>query len=159
MAPRDDFNERREEIARARGFPIPYVDASGREREPESAYYQYRTAVQGWDPPDRRAQTAEGEVTYTRDEGSLDAAIRRGAREDAQLYARVTMLIDPEDGSHPREWERRNVELWARGGWNANNAEAYLDEYGSAFGMFAAQIAELERYPGVVIDVLLRAVA
>lgn len=155
---RENFNQRREAIARARGFPVPYEDARGRVRVPRSAFYQYRVTVAGWPAPKSHRVLRNGdEITHTRDEGTLAAAIRRAARNDATLFARVTMLLDPEDGSHPRDWPRHNVELWARGGWKAENAAEELDDYGIAFALIKAQVDEIEKYPGVVIDVLLRA--
>lgn len=156
---RANFNSRREAIARARGFPVPYEDARGRVRVPRSAYYQYRTTVAGWTAPNSRRTLRNGdEITHTRDEGTLAAAMRRAAGNGATLFARVTMLLDPEDGSHPKTWPRHNVELWERGGWAAENAVADLDDYGIAFALIKAQVDEIEKYPGVVIDVLLRAV-
>lgn len=155
---RSNFNPRREEIARARGFPVSYEDARGIVRHPRSAFNQYRVTVAGWVAPNRHTRTRDGrEMVHTRSEGVIAAAIRRAAREDMRIFARVTMLLDPEDGSHPRDWPRHNVELWARGGWAAVNAEAEMDGYGLAIAMLKDQVDNLEKYSGVLIDVLLRA--
>lgn len=156
---RRNFDERRQAIARARGFPVSYEDARGVIRHPTNAYYQYRVTVAGWTAPNRRTRSRSGEeMTYSRDEGSIAAAIRRAAADDMRIYARVTMLLDPEDGSHPKTWPRHNVELWARGGWDASSAEAAMDGYGMAIAMLKDEIDKIEKYSGVLIDVLIRAV-
>ena len=147
---------RRNQIARARGF---------------KSFNQYRetnTAL-----PLRGAGTEQlgdhQEYVTTRDEGKLRAAVRRAARNEMKLNARVTMLLDPAhdpgapEGAtrHPKTWRRHDVEIWAKGDYDAGlaNELVELTDHRLAFAMIAEQVAAIEKYPGCVLTVLLRVVA
>lgn len=139
---RQNYHARRTELAQARGF---------------SSYYQYRKTLAAEPVRESRTRTRDGrEATRTRNEGRADAAVRRAAADDQKIYVRVGMLLDPGDGSDPSTWQRHDVELYARGGWDASAAADAIDDYGSAFAMFKDQIDALEKYSGVIVDVTIR---
>lgn len=140
MAYRSGNTEGRNAFARARGF---------------KSYYEYRQAAAAH-PIDqritpRRSLGAGGqESTYTRSEGQLRAAINRAAAKDLTIYARVTMLI---------RGQTRDVEIWSKGGWNAQDAADAMDDAGGAFALIGDQLAAIDKYPGSILNVQLRAVA
>lgn len=155
---------RREAIARARGFPVAYEDKSGRTIRPRSAFNQWRvTAPMSTPFPTRRTQLGDGdEIVTTRSEQALMQAIRRAERLDAIITALVSYREDPEDGSHPRTWPMKRVELWQHGpdgapGYRATSAADAIGD-GFAFGLLKDSLDAMEKYPGVVISVQLRIV-
>lgn len=164
---------RRNRLAYARGFRgLRYSAALGAwvQSSPSGvrgAFNTYRLTIAGRRAPrPARVQFGDGiEHVYTRDEGSLRSAILRAERNDLRLYPIVTVLLDPEDGSHPRTWPPHQIELWGKGGYDAGAAAALMraGPDGFAFGMIADQIAELAANAqgisaanGVVLEVLLR---
>lgn len=135
------YSERKRFLAQSRGFKNDY---------------QYRKAQKAH-PADQRVSPRRSlggggqEATYTRTEAGLRAAIRRAAENDLTIYARVTIL--DENG------RTRDVEIWSKGGWRAQDAEDAVDDAGSAFGMIKNQLDALDKYPGPILSVLIRAVA
>jgi hypothetical protein len=123
---------RRNLLARARGF---------------RSFNQYRETIKGRPAPAPARVQFGGGVEYvnTRDEGRLRAAFMRAERIEASLTARVTVLVNPGDGSHPRTWREADVELWEDGGWRAVlAAQAVRNQRGGfAFAMIANAIANI----------------
>lgn len=130
--------QRRNVAAEARGFAS--------EAERRRLMKEHRPAARAG----RVALGAEGqENVYTRNEAQLRAAFRRAADNDLRVTARVTVLIDG---------ERREVELWAKGGWSASTAFDYADALG-AMNMIQGALANMPYGQGPILDVELRAVA
>jgi hypothetical protein len=146
----------RERIARARGFPVTYMDARGRVRRNANAFFQFRTTVAGHRATERSRTFADGRrIIRTRNDQTLRNAITAAARNDQRITsANVYYLADPEDGSHPRTWwPLSRAHIWERGGYDAALAAHVVRSYGTGFGLFKATIDETEKYSGVVIEV------
>jgi hypothetical protein len=82
------------------------------------------------------------------------------------ITAMVTVLLEPPGGGrppHPAKWRKADVELWARGGWRAEEAIADIPRNGIAFAMIWEQLARKRALTGSnfgpILDIQLRVLA